>query len=53
MPIYIYKCPKCKTKHDVIKSTKDIDKPVKCFVCGSIEYRVIGKTYLKFNTKMS
>jgi len=53
MPIYVYKCPKCKKTHEVIRNIKDTDRVEKCKKCKVKEYRVIGKTYLKFNTRMS
>jgi putative FmdB family regulatory protein len=33
MPIYLYKCPVCSAKRDVVKKIAEIDDPVHCEKC--------------------
>lgn len=34
MPTYVYKCPVCTAKRDIIKKVAELDRTENCFKCG-------------------
>jgi len=46
MPIYEYRCAKCETTFDVLRSMSEADKPIACDECGSKKTkRALSKCY--------
>jgi len=41
MPLYIYKCNKCKDEYEIKVSLDDFDTPIRCPECGELLKRVI------------
>jgi putative FmdB family regulatory protein len=47
MPIYEYKCNICKSKEEVLRPVKDLDKIILC-ECGGLKIKIISKSNFKF-----
>ena len=46
MPLYPYKCPKCRAELDVFRPMADSDKPWKCTDCGGTMKRAFNSQFM-------
>ncbi|MEA3378488.1 MAG: zinc ribbon domain-containing protein [Nanoarchaeota archaeon] len=47
MPIYEYKCPKCKRVYELLIYLKEKDNPQFCTECGNLLEKIISQSNFK------